>query len=166
MKDRGWQDSFAPVCAPGARALILGTYPSPKSFENNFYYGHPQNRFWPLLAWLTGEPVPADIPEKIGLLHRHHLALWDVLRQCSIQGASDASIQKPVPNPVHTLVAEQNIQAVFCNGKTSFQLYQKHIQPLCGLEATALPSTSPANAAFTFAKLQEAWSPLLPYLRE
>ena len=78
--------SFEPVYNVRSRALILGTWPSPKSREMAFYYGHPQNRFWPMLAALTGEPVPAreDIEAKKQIILRHGLALWDTLERCTI----------------------------------------------------------------------------------
>ena len=109
--------SFAPVYGPRSRALILGTWPSPKSREMAFYYGHPQNRFWPMLAALTGEPIPAreDIDAKKQLILRHGLALWDTLESCTITGASDASIKDVVPNDIAALLAKAPIEAVFCN---------------------------------------------------
>ena len=110
--------SFAPVYSKNSRALILGTWPSPKSREMAFYYGHPQNRFWPMMAALTGEPVPAreDIEAKKGLILHHGLALWDTLESCTITGASDASIRDVVPNDIASLLAKAPIEAVFCNG--------------------------------------------------
>ena len=108
--------SFAPVYSENSRALILGTWPSPKSREMAFYYGHPQNRFWPMMAALTGEPVPAreDIEAKKGIILRHGLALWDTLESCTITGASDASIRDVVPNDIASLLAKAPIEAVFC----------------------------------------------------
>lgn len=117
--------SFAPVYDDHSRALILGTWPSPKSREMAFYYGHPQNRFWPLLAALTGEPLPAreDIAAKKQLLLRHGLALWDTLESCTITGASDASIRDVVPNDIAGLLRKAPIRAVFCNGATAYRIY-------------------------------------------
>ena len=155
--------SFAPVYGPSSRALILGTWPSPKSREMAFYYGHPQNRFWPMLAALTGEPIPAreDIDAKKQLILRHGLALWDTLESCTITGASDASIKDVEPNDLAALVNRLGVQAIFCNGATSGRLYRKYAQPLTGLEAVVLPSTSPANAAFTMPRLLDAWGTAL-----
>lgn len=147
----------------GAKALILGSFPSPKSREQAFYYGHPQNRFWPLLAALTGEPVPdwADVAAKKAILLRHGLAVWDVIHCCSIRGASDASIRDVEPNDVAALVRRLGVRAVFCNGGTAARLYAKYCQPSVGLRAVALPSTSPANAAWTMERLREAWGAAL-----
>ena len=132
--------SFAPVYDDRSRALILGTWPSPKSREMAFYYGHPQNRFWPLLAALTGEPLPAreDIAAKKQLLLRHGLALWDTLESCTITGASDASIRDVVPNDIAGLLRKAPIRAVFCNGATAYRIYTKYQQPLTGIPAVRL----------------------------
>ena len=159
--------SFAPVYDDRSRALILGTWPSPKSREMAFYYGHPQNRFWPLLAALTGEPLPAreDIAAKKQLLLRHGLALWDTLESCTITGASDASIRDVVPNDIAGLLRKAPIRAVFCNGAASGRIYAKYAEPLTHLPAAVLPSTSPANAAWSLARLEEAWgAALAPFL--
>lgn len=159
--------SFAPVYSAHSRALILGTWPSPKSREMAFYYGHPQNRFWPLLAALTGEPVPAreDIGAKKALILRHGLALWDTLASCTITGASDASIRDAVPNDIAALLQKAPIEAVFCNGATAFRLYTRHLEPISGIAAVKLPSTSPANAACRLERLREVWGAALgPWL--
>ena len=155
--------SFLPVYDENSRALILGTWPSPKSREMGFYYGHPQNRFWPLLAALTGEPVPAReaIAAKKQLLLRHGLALWDTLERCTITGASDASIRDAVPNDIAALLANAPIQAVFCNGATAYRLYQKYLEPVSGIPAVKLPSTSPANAACRPETLRQVWGEAL-----
>ena len=155
--------SFAPVYGPRSRALILGTWPSPKSREMAFYYGHPQNRFWPMLAALTGEPIPAreDIGAKKQLILRHGLALWDTLESCTITGASDASIKDVVPNDIAALLAKAPIEAVFCNGATAYKIYCKYLQPISGIAAVKLPSTSPANAACRPEKLREVWGAAL-----
>ena len=155
--------SFSPVYGPRSRALILGTWPSPKSREMAFYYGHPQNRFWPLMAVLTGEPVPAreDVEAKKQLILRHGLALWDTLERCTITGASDASIRDVVPNDIAALLAKAPIEAVFCNGATAYNIYQKHLLPISGIPAVKLPSTSPANAACRPETLQKVWGEAL-----
>ncbi len=151
----------------GAAALLLGSFPSPKSREQGFYYGHPQNRFWPLLAALTGEPVPAwgDIAAKRALLTRHGLALWDTIASCAIRGASDASIREAVPNDIAALAKRLGVRAVFCNGGTSARLYAKYCEQAVGIAAVALPSTSLANAGWGLPALQAAWgAALAPYL--
>lgn len=159
--------SFAPVYGPDSRALILGTWPSPKSREMSFYYGHPQNRFWPMLAALTGEPVPAreDVEAKKRIILRHGLALWDTLERCTITGASDASIRDVVPNDIAALLAAAPIRAVFCNGATAFRIYTKYLEPVSGIPAVRLPSTSPANAACGPERLRAEWgAALAPWL--
>ena len=138
--------SFEPVYNEHSRALILGTWPSPKSREMAFYYGHPQNRFWPMLAALTGEQTPAreDIEAKKQIILRHGLALWDTLERCTITGASDASIRDAVPNDIAALLAKAPIEAVLCNGAAAYRIYTKYLQPVSGIAAV-----SPAPARQT-----------------
>lgn len=152
--------AFAPVYTPASHTLILGTWPSPKSREQGFFYGHPQNRFWPLLARLLDAPVPQSIPEKIALLQQHELALWDTIEHCTITGASDASIKDVTPTDIVGLCRMAPIRRVLCNGATAYGLCQKY-QHLPGLEIVKLPSTSPANAAWTMDRLAAAWGPYL-----
>lgn len=157
-----------PLHGERAGALILGSFPSPKSREQGFFYGHPQNRFWPLLASLTGEPVPdwADIEAKKQIILRHGLAVWDTIGACDIRGASDASIRNVQPNDVAALIRRLGVQAVFCNGAASGRVYARYAQPLTGLSATVLPSTSPANAAWSMEKLRAVWgTALTPFLQ-
>lgn len=148
--------AFPPCCGPDARILILGTYPSPLSFESGFYYGHPRNRFWPLLARLLGGEIPRTVAEKKAFLLKSRIGLWDVLDNCDIKGASDASIRNPIYHDIPGLLREIPIQAVFFNGAQAEKLFQKSgfllPVPLC-----RLPSTSPANAAFSMDKLAAAW---------
>ena len=158
---------LSPLHGDRASALILGSFPSPKSREQGFFYGHPQNRFWPLLAALTGEPTPAwaDIPAKKSIILGHGLALWDTIGACDIRGASDASIRNVEPNDVAALIRRLGVRAVFCNGAASGRVYARYAQPFTGLPAVVLPSTSPANAAWTLEKLRAAWAQALgPYL--
>ncbi len=150
--------TFEPVFDGQSRVLILGTFPSVKSREQNFYYGHPQNRFWRVLAALTGEPVPAGIEEKKALLHRRHIALWDVIAGCTITGSSDASIRDAVPNDVGRVLAAAPIRGIFANGAKAYELYRKYLAPATGRDAVRLPSTSPANAACSLQALCAAWS--------
>ena len=152
--------AFAPVYTSASHTLILGTWPSPKSREQGFFYGHPQNRFWPLLARLLGEPAPGDLAQKIALIQQNGLALWDTIEHCTITGASDASIKDVTPTDIVGLCRLAPIRRVLCNGATAYALYQKY-QALPGLEAVKLPSTSPANAAWTMDKLAAAWGPYL-----
>ncbi|WP_394965560.1 DNA-deoxyinosine glycosylase [Candidatus Allofournierella excrementigallinarum] len=157
--------SFEPVFGPASRALILGSWPSPESWRQGFYYGHPRNRFWPLLARLCGAPAPATVEEKRALILQNGLALWDVLERCTVIGAQDASIKDPVPVDLAALLEKAPVEAVFCNGATAFRFYEKLLRPSCGIAAVRLPSTSPANAAFGMEKLAAAWGAALrPWL--
>ena len=121
MEVRTGVPGFAPVYTAASRALVLGSYPSPKSFAYGFYYGHPQNRFWSLMARLAGRAVPGTIEEKAALITESGLALWDSLESCTITGAADTSIADPVPNDIASLVAKTSIEAVFCNGAAAFK---------------------------------------------
>ena len=157
--------SFEPVFGPASRALILGSWPSPESWRQGFYYGHPRNRFWPLLARLCGAQTPATVEEKRMLILQNGLALWDVLERCTVTGASDASIRDPVPVDLAALLEQAPVEAVFCNGAAAFRLYEKLLRPVSGIPAVRLPSTSPANAAFGMEKLAAAWGGALePWL--
>ncbi len=138
--------------------LILGSFPSVKSREQRFFYGHPQNRFWKVLAGVLNCPVPQSIPEKKALLLRHGIALWDSVAQCEIRGSSDASIEKVVPNDLSPIFEAANIRQVFCNGKKSWEMYHRFIEPVIGKSAICLPSTSPANAAWSLERLRDAWA--------
>ena len=158
--------SFEPVFGPASRALILGSWPSPESWRQGFYYGHPRNRFWPLLARLCGAETPQTVEQKRALVLQNDLALWDVLERCTVTGASDASIKDPVPVDLAALLQQAPVEAVFCNGATAFRLYEKMLRPVSGIPAVRLPSTSPANAAFSMEKLAAAWGGALgPWLR-
>ena len=153
--------TFEPVWDGQSQILILGTFPSVKSRENNFYYGHPQNRFWKLLAKIYKEPVPESVDEKKKLILKHHLAVWDVIGQCDIIGSSDSSIRNVVPSDVAGVLARSNIHTVIANGAKAYELYQRHQLGQTGIKAHKLPSTSPANAAWSLERLQEAWSGIL-----
>lgn len=153
--------SINPVYNLDSRILVLGTMPSPKSREVGFYYSHPRNRFWPVMAAVFGEEVPKNSEEKCSLLLRHNVALWDVLASCEIAGAQDISIRNAVPNPIEELLRSTQITAVFTTGRKAYQLYQKHCYPKTRIEAIPLPSTSPANAAVSFERLVEAYRVIL-----
>lgn len=150
--------NFEPVFDEQSEILILGTFPSVKSRENHFYYGHPQNRFWKLLAAVFQEEVPVTIDEKKSMVIRHHLALWDVIGQCDIIGSSDSSIRNVSANDISGLLARTKIHTILANGARACELYQKHQLPRTGVKIYRLPSTSPANAAWSMERLQEAWS--------
>lgn len=156
-----------PVFDSRSRVLLLGTMPSPASREQGFYYGHPQNRFWRVLAAIFDEPVPRTIEEKRDMLLRHHIALWDVLASCEIEGASDASIRDAQPNDLARIFDAADIRAVFATGTKAGELYRKLIEPTLGVPCTTLPSTSPANAKMKLADLIDAYGKaLLPLLGE
>lgn len=156
-----------PVFDSRSRVLLLGTMPSPASREQGFYYGHPQNRFWRVLAAIFDEPVPRTIEEKRDMLLRHHVALWDVLASCEIEGASDASIRDAQPNDLARIFDAADIRAVFATGTKAGELYRKLIEPTLGVPCTTLPSTSPANAKMKLADLVGAYGKaLLPLLDE
>ncbi len=152
---------FPPLYDRESRILILGSLPSVKSREQMFFYGHPQNRFWPLMAALYDEPVPGGIGEKTAFVLRHHIALWDAIYSCDITGSSDSSIRNVTPTDLRPILAESRIERVFCNGRTSWNCYHRHQEKELGMEAALLPSTSPANAAWTMDKLKSAWKVIL-----
>ena len=156
--------SIEPVFDAESRVLILGTMPSPKSREVQFYYGHPQNRFWRVLAAVLGEEVPRSVPEKKAMLLRHRIALWDVLAECEITGASDSSIRNPVANDLSVVLDHAPVQAVFTTGATAWKLYTRLQKPHTGIEAVRLPSTSPANCAVKMEALTEAYKAIHPWL--
>ncbi len=165
MNEQGLvRHTFAPVFDSASRVLILGTMPSPVSRANGFYYSHPQNRFWHILAKLLLQPVPGTPEEKRAFLLMHGIALWDVLASCEIEGASDASIQKPTANDLRVILARADIRALFTTGQKAFALYRRLCQPATGLDAIPLPSTSPANARMSIEVLAESYRRILPYL--
>lgn len=151
------EHTFEPVYDEHSEILILGTFPSVKSRENHFYYGHPQNRFWKLLARLTEESVPETVEEKKALLLKHHIALWDVVQSCDIIGSSDSSIKNVVPADIPRILRESSVQKIYANGDKAYRLYKKYCEKETGKEAEKLPSTSPANAIFTLDRLTESW---------
>lgn len=146
-----------PLYDADCKILILGSFPSVKSREAKFFYGHPQNRFWSLLARLFDEPVPHSVDEKRALALKHHIAMWDTIRSCTITGSSDSSIRDVVPNDLSVIFNNSKADRIFCNGAISHKLYMKYIFPTMGINAVKLPSTSPANAAFSMDRLAEQW---------
>lgn len=148
---------FGPLYDQNSRVLILGSFPSVKSREQNFYYGHPQNRFWKVIAAVFGCPVPQTIEEKKSLILSNRLALWDSIASCDIAGSSDASIRNARTNDISLILDHSSIERICCNGRKSHELYCRYIEPQTGRSAVCLPSTSPANAVWTLDKLTEAW---------
>lgn len=147
-----------PVWNKNSRVLILGSFPSIKSRENGFFYGHRQNRFWKVLAAVFDFPVPETIEEKKQLLLENNIALWDVIASCDITGSADSSIRNVKPNDILPIIMKSKITGVFVNGNTAAKLYEKYLFPETKIKATVLPSTSPANARFTLEMLAEKWS--------
>jgi hypoxanthine-DNA glycosylase len=152
---------FPPLFSEESNTLILGSFPSVKSREAMFFYGHPQNRFWKVIASLYGAPVPASIPEKRELILQNRLALWDSIASCEITGSSDSSIKNAAPTDLGLILRSSKVDRIFCNGTASFNIYCKYQLPLLGIEAVKLPSTSPANAAWSLEKLITAWQAIL-----
>ena len=157
---------FPPLWDEHSRILILGSFPSIKSREQRFFYGHPQNRFWPLLARLLKEDAPRTIEEKRAMVLKHHIALWDSIASCDIVGSSDSSIRNVVANDFTPILQGADIQQIFTNGTKSHEIYTKYVEPKTGRKAVKLPSTSPANAAYSLDTLTQLWGEKLnPILR-
>ena len=159
------QNPFEPVFDAQSRVLILGTIPSPKSRENGFYYGHPQNRFWRVLAEVFGQEVPESNEQKRAFVLKRGIALYDVLAACEITGASDASIASPVPNDLAPILRAAEIQAVFATGQKAGALYRKYCEDKTGMPILALPSPSPANCAMDIERLVGEYRRILEFLR-
>lgn len=156
---------FPPLYDESSKILILGSFPSVKSREQRFFYGHPQNRFWKVLAGVLGCAVPTDIPEKRDMLLSHGIALWDSIARCDIEGSADASIENVAPNDLSPILSAAEIRQIFCNGRKSWEMYGRYIEPAICRQAVCLPSTSPANAAWSLERLTQAWREMLtPYL--
>ena len=152
---------FPPVYDAKSEILILGSFPSVKSRENMFYYGHPQNRFWRVLAAVYKSDVPQSIDEKVRFLLEHHIALWDVIAECDIAGSSDSSIKNVVPAELSVILDHAPIRTIYANGAKAYDLYQKYTYPVTGRDIRKLPSTSPANAVFQMERLLGAWQEIL-----
>ncbi len=149
--------NIPPIFDENSEILILGSFPSVKSRETGFFYGHPQNRFWRVLAALENEETPQSIEEKKTFLLRNRIAVWDVIKSCDITGSSDSSIRNVVPNDILSILSASKIERIFTNGGTAHRLYRKYI----GNDAALLPSTSPANAAYSLDRLINEWSVIL-----
>ena len=148
---------FPAVYDNNSQILILGSFPSVKSREQNFFYGHPQNRFWQVTASIFGCAVPQTTEEKRAFLIANGIAVWDVIASCEIEGSADSKIKNSVPNDIAPILESSQISAIFTNGATAHKLYEKYIEPKTGIPAVKLPSTSPANAAWSVQKLINTW---------
>ena len=156
--------TIAPVYNAQSKVLILGTIPSPKSRETGFFYGHPQNRFWRVMADLFAAPLPQSIEEKTCLLLQNHIALWDTLYACEITGAGDSTIRNPVPNDFTPIFKTGRIKAVFTSGQAATKIYNKYSFPVTGIKPIYLPSTSPANCRLSYKELLAAYGQVKNYL--
>ena len=148
---------FPPLYDENSEILILGSFPSVKSREQLFFYGHPQNRFWRVLAAVFEQATPVSIDEKKAFLAQNHVALWDVIAACEIVGSSDSSIKNAVANDIGPILKNSKVNRIFVNGGTAKKLYDRYLYPQTGIEAILLPSTSPANAAWGLERLIQEW---------
>lgn len=152
------EHTFEPVCDANSRILILGSFPSVKSREQQFYYGHPQNRFWKVMTALCGEAeMPETTEEKKVFLQKHRIALWDVIASCDMTGSSDSSIRNVEPNSIESILKRAQIEKIFLNGDKAYRLFLRYCRKEGQPPAEKLPSTSPANAAYHLEKLIEIW---------
>ena len=156
---------FDPIYDETSRILILGTFPSVKSREQNFYYEHPQNRFWKVIAALCEEAVPQSIDEKTEILLKHHIAVWDVIAECDIHGSSDSSIKNVVPTDLSVILENTSVEKIYANGAKAYELYMKYSYPIYGMDIVKLPSTSPANASFGMERIVNAWGEIMDIIR-
>ena len=161
MKSEVVTHTIPMFCPQGSKILILGTIPSPKSRAFGFYYGHPQNRFWRVVAEVLGQEQPVDNEAKKAFLIKNHIGLWDVLASCEIAGASDSSIKNPVPNDFSELLARGEIRQIFTTGRKATELYNRYCLPVTGVETAILPSTSPANCRLKYEDLKKAYAAIL-----
>lgn len=157
MQSKVIHHEFPPYYDKDSKVLILGSIPSVKSRIAGFYYMHPQNKFWQVLAYIYQEDLPLEIEDKKCFLKRHHIALWDVLESCEISGSSDSTIKNPKVNDILSLINKTNIKRIYVTGKKALSLYQKYCYPKVGIEAIYLPSTSPANASCSYEKLKDSY---------
>lgn len=155
---------FPPIYDENSRVLILGSFPSVKSRETQFYYGHPQNRFWRLLAMICKEDTPTDIDKKRSLCLTHAVALWDIIESCDIEGSSDSSIKNARVNDLSVILNSCDIRQIFVNGGTAYRLFEKYQQKQIQRTAVRLPSTSPANAAWDLERLYGEWKIIERYI--
>ena len=157
MEYQSLKHTFDPVYDAESSILILGSFPSVKSRENNFFYGHPQNRFWKVMANILEWEVPTTIEEKKNMLLSNHVAVWDVIARSSIQGSSDTSIKDVVVNDFSKILQNSKVERIYVNGGKAYELYHKYAEKVTGIKAIKLPSTSPANAAWSLERLTKMW---------
>ena len=155
---------FGPFYNRDSKVLILGSIPSPKSREQGFYYGHPRNRFWTVMADILNEEFPETVDARKALLARHNIALWDVLASCEIKGADDSSIRNPKSNNLKMIIDASEVRAVFATGRKAEALYNRYCRSSCGMDVICLPSTSPANCGCSYELLRDEYSRILDYI--
>ena len=146
-----------PVYNKNSQILILGSFPSVKSREGRFFYHHNQNRFWKVLSTIVNDVLPETIDEKKDFLLKNHIAVWDVIASCDIEGSSDSSIKNAVPNDFSDILKAAPIRKIYTNGGTAYKLYHKYCEKVTGIKAMKLPSTSPANASYSLDRLISEW---------
>lgn len=146
-----------PVYNKNSQILILGSFPSVKSREGRFFYHHKQNRFWKVLSTIVNDVLPETIDEKKVFLLKNHIAVWDVIASCDIEGSSDSSIKNAVPNDFSDILKAAPIRKIYTNGGTAYKLYHKYCEKVTGIKAMKLPSTSPANASYSLDRLISEW---------
>ena len=161
MEYQSLKHTFDPVFNAESKILILGSFPSVKSRENNFFYGHPQNRFWKVMANVLDWNVPTTIEEKREMLLNNYVAVWDVIASCSIVGSSDTSIKDVVVNDFSKILENSKVERIYVNGGKAYELYHKYAEKVTGIQAVKLPSTSPANAAWSLEKLTKTWKEII-----
>ncbi len=159
------QHNIPPLFDAESRILILGSFPSVKSREGQFFYHHPQNRYWKVMAAILSCEIPVTIEEKKKMILSHHIAMWDVIASCEIDGSSDSSIRNVVPNDIGRLLAETKIEKIYTNGLTAHKYYHKYIEKQIKITDVTLPSTSPANAVWPLERLIQAWQPIVAELK-
>lgn len=157
MEYRKIEHPFGPLYNTESKFLVLGSFPSVKSREEAFFYGHPRNRYWEMISRIFGEPLPISKEDKVALALKHHIGMWDVIFSCEIKGSADSSIRNVVVNDLSKILLEAPIQRIICNGKLAGKLYQRYLYPQTQIEAFVMPSTSPANAAMNLEKLMMEW---------
>lgn len=157
--------TFEPIFDKNSEILVLGSFPSVKSRENNFYYAHPQNRFWRVVASVYSCPVPKTVEEKKNMLLSNKIAVWDVIKSCEITGSADSTIKSVIPNDLSEILSVADIKKIYANGKTAQSLYNKYIKKNTGFDIISLPSTSPANAVYSLEKLIKEWKIINEYNR-
>lgn len=150
-----------PLFDGNSKTLILGSFPSVKSREAMFFYGHPQNRFWTVVAAVIGCPKPETVEEKKKMILSNHLAMWDVIASCEIEGSADSTIRNVTANDLSVILENSRVDRIIVNGKTAEKYYNKYTYPQTGIKAICLPSTSPANAAWSIERLVEEWKIIL-----